>query len=39
MNNKPTNQSVQDKGDIRLVGLTKQFGSSYAVEDINLMKG
>ena len=36
MNNKPTNQSVQDKGDIRLVGLTKQFGSSYAVEDINL---
>ncbi len=29
-------KSAADKGDIRLVGLTKQFGNANAVEDINL---
>ncbi len=32
MNSTPT----VDKGDIRLVSLSKQFGMTYAVEDINL---
>ncbi len=32
MNSTPT----VDRGDIRLVGLSKQFGMTYAVEDINL---
>ncbi len=32
MNNTPT----VDRGDIRLVSLSKQFGMTYAVEDINL---
>ena len=29
-------KSAADKGDIRLVGITKQFGNANAVEDINL---
>ena len=27
----------QENGEIRLVGVTKQFGNSYAVQNIDLM--
>jgi putative spermidine/putrescine transport system ATP-binding protein len=30
------NRSNQDNGEIRLVGVTKQFGNSYAVQNIDL---
>ena len=32
----PNTRPHQENGEIRLVGLTKQFGSSYAVENIDL---
>jgi putative spermidine/putrescine transport system ATP-binding protein len=36
MSNSPNSGAAQGSGDIRLVNVTKQFGNSYAVKDINL---